>query len=347
MKKNIVRRIAASFAFLTILSGILYISFYVLKIKNEDGVTPMQDLYAQKRNTCDVLMLGSSHAGTNLSPETLWEEYGISSYCLWGSMQPLWNSYYFLEEALKTQKPKVVVLEALSVSYALEYQDLARQETNTVGMRFSPTKVKAVMASAPPDRWLDILLEFPLYHNRIEELSRDDFQHFPWTPGRINYKGNMTLQGTDGLAVFQEQLPDITTSLYPKQEEYLRKIIELCQQEGIELMFIKTPFPAKPQDLEKFWGPFNQMKKIGEENGVPFLDCNRMIDEMGILPEDVSPDGSHLNQSGAQKTSKALGAYLKEHYDLPDHRGDPRYDSWNAAVEKQKERLSDDLSEEN
>lgn len=337
MNSKILRRTAASLAFLAILSAVFYVSFYLLKIKSEDGVTPMQNLYAQPKNSCDVLMIGSSHAGTNLSPETLLEEYGISSYCLWGSMQPLWNSYYFLKEALKTQSPKVVVLEALSASYYLDYQDDARQETNTVGMRFGLNKVRAVMASAPPERWLDILLEFPLYHTRITQLTKDDWQHFPWTPGRSVYKGNMTLLGTDHLAEFSHQLPDTVAPLYPKQEEYLRKIIQLCQKEGIQLVFLKTPFPAKPKDLEKFWGPFHGMEQIGAESGIPFLDLNQWTEEIGILPEDVSPDGSHLNQTGAQKTSRALGAYLKEHYTLEDHRGDPRYDSWDEAVKRQEQ----------
>lgn len=32
--------------------------------------------------------------------------------------------------------------------------------------------------------------------------------------------------------------------------------------------------------------------------------------------------------------SKILGSYIKEHYDLPDHRGDAAYASWQTCLEE-------------
>lgn len=83
----------------------------------------------------------------NLDASVLWSEYGIASYCPWGSIQPFWNSYYSLIEALKTQNPKVVVLDVYAATMQFEYSDDARQATNTVGMRFSANKISAVQAS--------------------------------------------------------------------------------------------------------------------------------------------------------------------------------------------------------
>ena len=36
----------------------------------------------------------------------------------------------------------------------------------------------------------------------------------------------------------------------------------------------------------------------------------------------------HLNPDGASKATAFLGAWLKEHYDLPDRRGDSAYTHW-------------------
>lgn len=39
-------------------------------------------------------------------------------------------------------------------------------------------------------------------------------------------------------------------------------------------------------------------------------------------------DNSHLNYTGAGKFTEYLGNELKSRFELPDHRGDPIYDSW-------------------
>ena len=46
-----------------------------------------------------------------MNTQLLWDEYGMAAYLMTGAEQPLWNSYYNLKEALKTQKPKLVVLD--------------------------------------------------------------------------------------------------------------------------------------------------------------------------------------------------------------------------------------------
>ena len=48
--------------------------------------------------------------------------------------------------------------------------------------------------------------------------------------------------------------------------------------------------------------------------------------------------GDHLNASGAERVSIYLAAYLKENYDLPDHRGEEAYASY-TQMEKQYDRI--------
>ena len=67
--------------------------------------------YGLPKNTVDVLVTGSSHAHVHINPAILFEENGISAYILSSSNQPIWNSYYYIVEALKTQSPKLVIVE--------------------------------------------------------------------------------------------------------------------------------------------------------------------------------------------------------------------------------------------
>ena len=86
----------------------------ILCVKSPHGVDQTRYLYVQPKNKIDVLFLGSSHVHCNVNTQLLWDEYGMAAYLMTGAEQPLWNSYYNLKEALKTQKPKLVVLDMIS-----------------------------------------------------------------------------------------------------------------------------------------------------------------------------------------------------------------------------------------
>ena len=85
------KRILNIVLFLALSVSLFWLGNRTLIMKREDGIVTMQNFYAQEDNTVDVLILGSSHAGTNIDLETLWNEYGYSAYSLWGS-SPLASS---------------------------------------------------------------------------------------------------------------------------------------------------------------------------------------------------------------------------------------------------------------
>ena len=136
MKKTFKRALSLLLILLLVL-GSIYVLDRVLLIKRYDGVKPMQSFYAQSPGTVDVLFMGNSHIGVHIDTATLWEEYGISAFALWGGVQPMWNTYHFLVEALKTQSPKAIVLEIGGLSYDWEYADEATQLKNIAGMSLS------------------------------------------------------------------------------------------------------------------------------------------------------------------------------------------------------------------
>lgn len=57
----------------------------VFKMKYGDGIYSLTKFYEQKKDSVDVLVLGSSHAFENINTGTLWDEYGMASYVLGGS----------------------------------------------------------------------------------------------------------------------------------------------------------------------------------------------------------------------------------------------------------------------
>lgn len=98
----------------------------VFSFKYGDGIYGMEKFYEQEEGTVDVLILGPSLAFADINTATLWSEYGISAFHLGGSIQPMWNTYYYMKEALKYQRPKVMILEASVTNMMSDYSDQSR-----------------------------------------------------------------------------------------------------------------------------------------------------------------------------------------------------------------------------
>ena len=107
MKKTIFKIISFLVAFILTFTGIIQI----LDFKYLDSIFKVDSFYDLEDNTVDVLVLGSSHAYQGINTAVLWRNFGIASFNLCGAAQPIWNTYYYLEEALKTQTPKAIILD--------------------------------------------------------------------------------------------------------------------------------------------------------------------------------------------------------------------------------------------
>ena len=143
--------------FIVILTVVLLYTNRVFKVKYGDGIYDVTKFYELENETVDVLILGSSHAFEDFNTGTLWSEYGMAAYVLGGSVQPMWNTYYYLKEALKTQKPQLIVLEGYTAVYESEFIDDSRIIKNNYGLKWSRDKVNSIKISAPEARWNEFL----------------------------------------------------------------------------------------------------------------------------------------------------------------------------------------------
>ena len=69
--------------------------------------------YYKEEKKHDVIFIGDCEVFSNISPITLWEKFGITSYIRGSAQQLIWQSYYLLEETLEYEKPKAVVFNVL------------------------------------------------------------------------------------------------------------------------------------------------------------------------------------------------------------------------------------------
>ena len=319
--------------FVLIFCVILYSVSRVLRFKYGDGIYQFDSFYKLENNTIDVLLLGSSHSFVNINSLYLYKLYGIASFNLTGSVQPLWNTYFYLKETLNTQKPKLIVVEAYLTLANYDYIDDSRIIKNNYGLKWSIDKINSIMVSSPQNRWYEFLNPFYQYHNRYSSLIFEDF---------LNYKGKEKYKYNKGYGisynVYSNIRPKVNyisneVSLYPKAEKYYIMIIELAKNNNIPILIVKSPYSNYNEDDQK---KYNMVKKIANCYNVPFINLNLNYDEYDLdFSKDFSDNAGHLNYIGAEKVAKYLGRYLKENYELPDRRGDPKYYSWEMNAKYQ------------
>ena len=292
----------------------------MLAFRYEDGIRQMEGFYKQPRGSVDVLVMGSSHAYVNIDPAVLSKEEGISAYDLCASMQPVWNTYYTLKEALKYQHPKLIVLDIYRLVEPFDYVKESKLIKSTFGMRPSKEKMAAIRESLSAEQQKDVwlyFLEFPIYHNRYREITFSDFLADYSLPE--NYRGHVPADHVEAM-----ERPDVSkvTEQMPMTEKtalYFQKLLDLAKQEGIPVLLILTPYIVQEDD-QKVYNTVKELLATYPEDEVRFLDFNEAYDEIGIDFATDFADYDHLNVAGCQKFSFYFGKVLRTFYELPDHR---------------------------
>jgi len=313
-------------ALIVILFVSLLVTRNVMEIKSMHGINQTRAFYKQPRNTIDVLAVGSSHVHCGINTATLWENYGIAAYDFSAAEQPLWTTYFYLQEAYKYQTPQVVVLDVFAPARFKDDYHYKWMEESMYGMRFSKTKLDMIEVSVEPQMKDKYFPSFFTYHNRYVDLNKEDIFNIlgsskakktnkGFTPGFNRVDQSESFGGWDELEDYH---------LTPKSAEYLKKIIDLTGEHGSKLIIIAVPYNLDERDKITF----GEISNIAKENDIVFIDFNERLEEMGIDKAVDFNDHTHLNYWGSVKFSDYLGNILKENANIADRRGDKKYISW-------------------
>ena len=278
----------------------------------------MIEEYYKSEEPHEVIFLGDCEVYENISPVTLYENYGISSYIRGSAEQYIWQSYYILRDTLRTETPRVVVLSV----HSLQFDQPRTEEYNRMtldGMRWSSDKVNAIKASMMADEhFVDYVFPILRYHYRWSELGSDDIQHF-FTKDQVTVNGYYMRCDVRPYEGFPPKPPLVDYTLGGNALRYLSKIDKLCKDNGIQLMLIKAPIEY-PFWYEQ-WD--SQIQVFADERGIPYINYIGN-EEIGIdWQQDTYDAGLHFNITGAEKFADHLGAYLDSTYELTDYRNDP------------------------
>ena len=290
--------------------------------------------YYDSAQNHDIVFVGDCEVYENISPVTLWEEYGISSYVRGSPQQLIWHSYYLMEETLKYEKPDAFVFNVLSMKYG-EPQSEAYNRLALDGMKWSGTKADAVRASMTDEEEFITYL-FPLlrFHSRWSELKGEDFKYAFQKVPQLSINGYLMRIDVDGIEKLRTGRDLSDYSLADVCWEYLDKMRVLCEENGVELILMKAPTNTPQWFWYDQWD--QQVQAYAEKHSIRYYNFLNNVEEIGLdYMTDTYDQGGHLNLSGAEKLSSYFGKILMDELALTDHRNDPAYEQTWAKLTDQ------------
>jgi hypothetical protein len=276
-------------------------------------------------NSLDVLFLGSSNLMSGVNPVQLWEETGIQSYDYCSRAQTFPFAYEYLKDALKTQTPRCVVLDAYSVLSDNWYNGLANSDFHFgINMDNLSLDSKMELVNLYVDAEDRLSYIFPLIKNH------NYYKTWDYTED-VTDQIFMGYCFADSSEYFETPIyTDAVTPMTEIDDTYLRKIIGLCQEKDIDLYVIKTPVVYSDEEHSVL----NAVKNVCEEYGVDFYDMSLDAAAWGFDFQSDMLNFFHNNSTGAVKITSRIGEILTEKYDFSESDTHQYSDVWEAEDER-------------
>lgn len=327
--KRIITEIAAFLlALVTVLGVSSYLGYRYMPDRRDYGAT--WNMYRkEKEDSVDLMFVGSSMAYCDIIPARIYENTSHTTYVLSAPYMMPDTAYYYIKEALRTQSPKVIMLEATSFFFTINEADYYK--VNIGYMPYSLNRLEATLFAAPDNEKLGLLFPLFNYHERWEKYTLKE--HISPRPDAVSdIMAGYTYLGTAEPQTERFEREFLCTEEeYENNISYLDKIKRLCDKKGIELeLFIVPACEYVSSELTE------ALREAAGETKV--VNFNDFFDEMGFDPKVDFFDKRHVNFAGALKFSDYLSEYIESNYELPNNRHDT--DLWKKRVEYINEKLS-------
>lgn len=323
-------------AFALVFCVMLYVLSYLAKPDGPD-LENIQGFYSEKDNTVDMVYIGGSAAFVYYAPLRAWDKRGIVSYNYAAdTIQPeLYKT--MIKEVLKTQKPKLIVLDAR----AFQYRDKDNADAQPpgevsyrnvlTGMRFSANKVDFInnyVEKQLNDKKLSYYFDIVKYHDNIVNCNGNNLKMLM---GRYvsPYNGFYFVPKVEKI-----KKHDFTTTekkpLASDTQAIFDDLIEYLKSTAVNCLFVVSPYAEKKEHKMTF----NYVSEKVESSGYKFVDFNEYTDQMGLDFNTDLYNENHVNIYGAEKYTDFFVNYLDENnYSLPDKSNDSNCSYMNDRME--------------
>lgn len=310
-------KVLSVLAFLLILIFILRSVSYIMRV-NGPTKDRFAGFYAEEKDSIDVMMFGSSTVASSFIPAYMWHEYGFTSYPLSSNSIRPKAIKYLIEESLKYQKPKLILVETRTfiASDDEQAEDEGHIREVVDNMNYSIHRIKTI--NALTDKFDD---KYPFYFDIMKYHSNYGLLFQPEEWKKYDYKVKNISKGFElknGKMAYRakeenKQPGDYSYNKMPipaAQEEVLRDLLDYTKENNLQVLFV-----VSPRDCDaNYDGNMCYMKEIVNDYGFEFIDTNELFEELQFDYRFDMDDGAHTNVWGAVKVSDFVGKYISENY---------------------------------
>lgn len=299
--------------------------------KNENFYTYI-NYEEQQENSIDILVLGSSHSMDGIDAgdldRLLKENYGLETRTFNMSVtgMRLEQVNYRYKEAIRTQHPKVIIIETFSCA---PQSTGTEEEINRWALDYMPLsleKLSYIRTDIEEDLQTSFIVPFIKYHSRWDELTGEDFE-------AVSAKEILEKSQSRGLEAPDK--PDFTgtpddyfaqdftkiTGINPLPLSYqqdMAEIIEIAESMGTKIIFLSIPYKVQADFYNTELIKYNNYleKNYVDNESIFMLDMNKKIAELNWDYTHMTDEG-HVNNKGRdvveEEVTKFLGAELKSY----------------------------------
>lgn len=265
----------------------------------------------------DTLVIGSSHAVRSVKPTVLKEELGINAYNLSSPLMSMYGRYVLLKKEIERNPIDTVYLELSFNALTLDKDILGFEGDIYVLGRLDTNleRIKFFKSAFTKDEYGKILTDTIRRSKYAMENSLGKKEPI----AQYETYGYLPIESKDQLMT-EEVKKKIYNSkpIDAEIKDYnlanLEKMVELCKDNDVNLVFIVTPITEilliQYSNLDEV---FSQYEQLAKKYDCEYYDFNLDKQRPKIYSEKTSfYDNSHMSDSGADIFSKRFADIIKD-----------------------------------
>ena len=288
-------------------------------------------------NPIDIVVLGNSHVNTGVEPFSLSSALSCTAFDMAPSGITIADAYYCLKEILTRTTPKLVVVETYLMR-GIESKKLRGAALADEFRSFYPRRNLKIKLESLPflfdtesclPAWSFTLRnhELLLRNRDLMRYNRDLYEKKRASKDKSLYLGRysrfskgindsiMNLYETKGPAVDGRE-----EKISKRDIKYARKIVDLCNEKGVEVMFLTLPMYEQHIGHYEDW--MDEQAKAIKPTGKDWYNMQRPY-YAGLKRDCFEPTydkNQHLTIQGSIVVTYRLAHYIADNYGymLPD-----------------------------
>jgi hypothetical protein len=280
-----------------------------------------------KTKEVDILVLGNSHIITGIDPFVLSNATSSTCFILGNSGTGVIDAWFQLGEALRYTKPKLIILETYCIGNG-EKPDkdvIPYLQSFDAQINFSH-KLKCMPQIFKIDKWLEawstsirnhsfLLTDTARINYNIKNHDKPISKQLNLGRfARFNYGLQDSILKKYDVIGAPVKGKDYKLSTFTKK--YLQKIMEMCEERNIPLLFLTVPMYYKHIDDYPIWQS-TLRKELEKYPKSKWLDLQMPFDTLIYPPkmfENTYEQNQHLSNEGMIATAYEVATYIDEKY---------------------------------